>query len=319
MPKNVRDIFKQLSDKLTYRHWMIIAGVVSCILGILVYLSLGSDSTDNKSPVQLPQKKMVWVLAANKNIPPRATIQENMLTLVELPEESVPEGALSDIKAVNNHPAAVIIMKGDIITKQKLMSDPKMAGFTGTIPPECRAISVGISDVTGVAGFAAAGDYVDVMVVTGRKEEGQLVGKLVLQNVLLLGINKSGGGANEKPAKLDSDNKHASPDTDKSQHTSTKADKEAMATAPLALTPEDALQLATTAQNGVVYLALRPYKPKEEVVVAHDYVVHTERSVEPRRPLRPQTSAPAARYPASSSGGSVEVIRGTTATREGGR
>ena len=310
MPKNVRDIFKQLSDKLTYRHWMIIAGVVSCILGILVYLSLGSDSTDNKSPVQLPQKKMVWVLAANKNIPPRATIQENMLTLVELPEESVPEGALSDIKAVNNHPAAVIIMKGDIITKQKLMSDPKMAGFTGTIPPECRAISVGISDVTGVAGFAAAGDYVDVMVVTGRKEEGQLVGKLVLQNVLLLGINKSGGGANEKPAK---------PYSDKNQDNSIKAAKEAMATATLALTPEDALQLATTAQNGVVYLALRPYKPKEEVVVAHDYVVHTERSVEPRRPLRPQTSAPAARYPASSSGGSVEVIRGTTATREGGR
>ena len=310
MPKNVRDIFKQLSDKLTYRHWMIIAGVVSCILGILVYLSLGSDSTDNKSPVQLPQKKMVWVLAANKNIPPRATIQENMLTLVELPEESVPEGALSDIKAVNNHPAAVIIMKGDIITKQKLMSDPKMAGFTGTIPPECRAISVGISDVTGVAGFAAAGDYVDVMVVTGRKEEGQLVGKLVLQNVLLLGINKSGGGANEKPAK---------PDSDKNQDNSIKAAKEAMATATLALTPEDALQLATTAQNGGGYLALRPYKPKEEVVVAHDYVVDTETSVEPSRTSRPQTSAPAARYPASSSGGSVEVIRGTTATREGGR
>lgn len=312
MPKNVRDMLQQFSDKLTYKHWLIVAGAVSCVLGILVYLSLGSSEPE-KLPVQPIQKKTVKVLAAKTDIPPRAIINDKMLSLIELPEDTVPEGAVSDIRAVVNNPAAIIIMKGDIITKKKIMSDPKMAGFVGMIPADCRAVSVGISDVTGVAGFAVAGDYVDVMVVTGRKEDGRLIGRLLLQNVLLLGINKSGGNANEKPAKV-SDDKSG----DKNSDGTVKASKESMATATLALTPDDALRLATTAQNGIVYLTLRPYKPKNEVVATQEYIVNTEQRKAPANPAG--ASAPAAgRHAPSSGSGPVEVIRGTTATREGGR
>lgn len=308
MLKKFNSLLQRFSEKLTYRHWLIIAGTVSVFLGILVFFSL--DSGENKKPpTDDVQKKMITVVAATKNIKPRTIIDDKMLTLIQLPEEVVPEGALADINEIVKNPAAVVIMKGDIITKQKLMSDPRMAGFVGMIPPDCRAVSVAISDVTGVGGFAAAGDFVDVMVVTGRKEEGRLVGKFVLQNVLLLGINKSGGGADEKPA-----------DPKNSGEGNIQAAREAMTTATLALTPNDALRLATTAQNGLVYLALRPYKPKEEVVVAHDYVVRTEQSNEYRRNTAPtgQPLPPRGGQPAVGSG-SVEVIRGTTATREGGR
>ena len=51
MPKNVRDMLQQFSDRLTYKHWLIVAGAVSCVLGILVYLSLGSGE---------PEKLPVW-------------------------------------------------------------------------------------------------------------------------------------------------------------------------------------------------------------------------------------------------------------------
>ena len=47
------------------------------------------------------------------------------------------------------------------------------------------------SDVTGVAGFAQPGDYVDVMLVSGNVEPHKVVSELILQNVLLLAINKS--------------------------------------------------------------------------------------------------------------------------------
>lgn len=308
MLKNFNGLLQRFSEKLTYRHWLIIAGAASLLLGILVFFSLGSEE-DKKPSADPAPKNLVTVVAATKNIKPRTIIDDKMLTLIQLPREVVPDGAIADIGKVVKNPAAVIIMKGDIITKQKLMSDPRMAGFVGMIPPDCRAVSVAISDVTGVAGFATAGDFVDVMVVTGRKEEGRLVGKFVLQNVLLLGINKSGGAADEKPA--DSQNENGG---------NIKAAREAMTTATLALTPNDALRLATTSQNGIVYLALRPYKPKEEVVVAHDYVLRTEKPNEYRRDASPssQPLPPRGSHPATGSG-TVEVIRGTTATREGGR
>lgn len=310
MLKKFNRLLQRFNEKLTYRHWLIVAGATSLLLGILVFFSLDGEE-DKKPPTGPEQKNMVTVVAATKNIKPRTIIDDNMLTLIQLPKEVVPDGAIADISKVIKNPAAVVILKGDVITKQKLMSDPRLAGFVGMIPPDCRAVSVAISDVTGVAGFATAGDFVDVMVVTGRKEEGRLVGKLVLQNVLLLGINKSGGGADEKPAK---------PQKEKENDGSVKAAKEAMATATLALAPNDALRLATTSQNGIVYLALRPYKPKEEVVVAHDYVLRTERSNEYRRDASPSDQPLPPRGSRSATGsGTVEVIRGTTATKEGGR
>lgn len=314
MLKNMQEIIQQLSSKITYKHWLIIAGVISCVLGVLVYLSLGNKEQE-KNVAQQSQIKTVRVLAARETIQPRTIIKERMLTVVELPENAVPEGALFDVKDVNNNPAAIIIMKGDIITRQKIMSDPKMAGFTGTIPAECRAVSIGISDVTGVAGFAVPGDYVDIMVVSGKREDGRLIGKLLLQNVLLLGINKSGGGADEKPAN----------EADKNGDGTLKASRESLATATLALTPKDALQLVTTAQNGILYLTLRPYKPRSMFVAPRDYVLNTRSAGEPMRnpytnKLSPRPAVPQTGSPEYSGGsGSVEVIRGTAVTREGGR
>ena len=55
MLKNMRDIMQQFADRLTYRHWLIIAGTVSCVLGILVYLSLG-NTEPAKVTVQPEQK-----------------------------------------------------------------------------------------------------------------------------------------------------------------------------------------------------------------------------------------------------------------------
>ena len=314
MGKKLRNILQNLNEKLTYKQCLIIAGVISCILGVLVYLSLGNRGPE-KGTEPKNTKNMVQVLAARENIQPRAVIKERMVTVIEVPEDAVPAGALTKFSDVGKSPAAIVIMKGDIITKQKLMADPKMAGFTGVIPPECRAISVGISDVTGVAGFANPGDYVDIMVVSGRKESGRLTGQLVMQNVLLLGINKTGGKADEKPS-------DATPG--RNEDGSLTANREAMATATLALKPKDAVRLATVAQNGVIYLMLRPYQPRDNYVAPRDYVLNTENEQMRNQYMKlqvQQMQAPRPGNSGSSGGGSgsVEVIRGTTVTREGGR
>ena len=211
-----------------------------------------------------------------------------------------------------------------------------MAGFTGSIPPGCRAVSIAITDITGVAGFAQPGDYVDVIIIA--KNDNKMLGRVVLQDVQLLAINKTP----EQPANNGTAANAAAGDTTKEGNGAGNAGQENtsaapkaidnLATATLALTPEDALKLITEAQEGTVYLTLRPYKPRDRFTVNTTHVHYStlqsakgagaapKASPAPARTAAPAPgpaapAAPAASAPRSSGG--VEVIRGTSVSREG--
>lgn len=314
-------------EKMPYHYWIIIAGVVSLLLALALYFTL--DDSEDKKIEEKPEVQMVTVVAADTDINARSLINAKMLKVIEMPEGSVPEGAITSKDRIINLPAAVQIMKGDIITDKKVLADPKMAGFTGTIPADCRAISVSISDDTGVAGFAKPGDYVDLMLVTGDKSTDKVNTKIVLQNVLLLGINKS-GPANEKAQGSNNESADNGGKDKKSDDNSgnIKAAKEAMATATIAVTPTQAMQVAAAAQKGKIYLILRPMMPRDKFVFDTSYTTYNEigkkGATEPKAPAAPapkmapapRPAAPQSAAPAKPSG-SIEVIRGTDTTREG--
>ena len=111
-----------------------------------------------------------------------------------------------------------------------------------------------------------------------------------------------------------------------------------MATATLAVLPEDALKLITEAQEGTLYLALRPYKPRDKFTTDTRYIHYSTTKTAKSSGTRTATPAPAApaapatpaavrqavqqSIPVSTPApkapvGGVEVIRGTTSTREG--
>jgi pilus assembly protein CpaB len=341
---------------LTYRQWLILALVVSVLLGGAVFYSL-LGAGDEEAPKAMPSDK-VKVVVAKQDIPERALVKESMLQVKEVPQDLVPDGAVNDITSVVDRPASVPIQTGDVLTEKKILIDPRMAGFTGLIPDNCRAISFGISDVTGVAGFAKPGDYVDIMLVTknGNKTSGQIL----LQNVLLLGLNKTAGdGAVQQPKSKDQgqdkdkdkdnkDNKDQKQDQSKSgdqnkngnqQNTNIQASKDSMATATVALTPEDALKLAVASQQGTIYIVLRPFHPRDIFTVNTDFFLLTDTNTsapannnnapKPAAPApaapaaAPRAAAPAPAAPAAASvpsapsfADSVEVIRGTDVKHE---
>lgn len=320
---------KNLLERVSYRQWLIAAVLVSCFLGVVVFMSFGSE--DTSSDKNHPQT--VKVVVAKQDIPARTVIKEEMVKVIEIPADLLPDGALSDISEVVDCPVSVPVQQGDVLTDKKVLKDMKLAGFTGTIPPDCRAISVGITDITGVAGFAKPGDYVDVMIVRKGGNGQGASGEILLQNVLLLGINKTGATAGNV-SKGDSGNKDKdkkSKDDKGSSEGDLKAAGEQMATATLAVTPDEALKLATASQQGTVYLVLRPYQPKDSFIIDTEY--HMEGDVVPQQSApassapstpAPSYSAPAPSYsapapaaapaPASSapsySSDSVEVING---------
>ena len=338
---------REFLDKITYRQWVVAAGVVSILLGLMVYFAM---SGDDEKAAEKPQTNLVQVVAAKQDIPERTVVKEDMLKVVEVPSELVPEGAFRDVADAVDHPTSTAIQQGDIMTSRKVYVDIRMAGFTGIIPPDCRAVTIPINDVTGVSGFAHPGDYVDIMIISGTKENG-INGRIILQDVLLLGINRTADLPNTPTgdsSKKDGDKK----DNASAQNVgnvNTKASSDTMATATVALKPADALKLAAASQEGTLYLVLRPFKPRDMYTFDTDYAgVPQGNGQQTAAPSAPQSapapalsapqSAPSAPsysggsggsgYSAPSSSGSsdssmpvlgrtIEVIRGVTSTREG--
>ena len=335
---------REFLDKITYRQWVVAAGVVSILLGLMVYFAM---SGDDEKAAEKPQTNLVQVVAAKQDIPERTVVKEDMLKVVEVPSELVPEGAFRDVADAVDHPTSTAIQQGDIMTSRKVYVDIRMAGFTGIIPPDCRAVTIPINDVTGVSGFAHPGDYVDIMVITGTKENG-VNGRIILQDVLLLGINRTADLPNMPTG--DSSKKDGDKKDDASAqnvgNVNTKASSDTMATATVALKPADALKLAAASQEGTLYLVLRPFKPRDMYTFDTDYAGvpqgNGQQTAAPSAPQSAPAPAPSApqRAPSapsysggsgysapSSSGASassmpvlgrtIEVIRGVTSTREG--
>ena len=337
MKEKINRFLTDLSEKITYRHWVFLAGAASLILGLLVFAGLnGMGANEEVKPVD-----SIHVVVAKQDIAPKTIIKESMVEVREVPASMVSDDAVREVSDIVNKPAKVEILKDEIISTRKVLMDITMAGFTGDIPPECRAISIAITDVTGVAGFAKPGDYVDVMLIA--KGDEKMTGRIVLQDVLLLAINKNteqkqkaAGDGSSGDTKKTGDSADSNNQSDKKSADAAKDEAISdLATATLALLPEDALKLITEAQEGTLYLALRPYKPRDKFTTDTRYIHYSTTKTAKSSGTRTATPAPAASaapaavrqavqqsIPVSTPApkapvGGVEVIRGTTSTREG--
>ncbi len=313
---------KKLTEKLSYRHYLILLGVGCVALFFLLFSTLSrmDDKVEEQQAVR--PINTVQVVVAAQDIPQRAVVKKAMLKMVEVPEELVPAGALTDMESVLDHPASVMIQQGDVLTDKKVYVDIRMAGFPGMIPADCRAISVPITDVTGVAGFAKPGDYVDVMLINNQNSS-RVEGEILLQNVLLLGVNKKAENADAQATASNNNEKDKKDDSKKEGQKkggNVQASEEAMATATFALAPEEALKLAVASSQGTIYLVLRPVKPRDMFVLDTSY--YQLKSNAPAAPTPSATPAPAAAssvpsvVPAAGAN-TIEVIRGTSVTTVG--
>ena len=302
-------------ERLTPRQLLLICGVVALIIFLLIYFTLSRLTAEKPKPApqQQPvtkqtQIKDVTIVTAKTSIPERTLIKEEMLTIKTMPSDKAPNASFMRTTDLIGRPTRVAIAQGEVITVQKVFASVLDMGLSGRIPPECRAITVGISDVTGVAGFAQPGDYVDVMLVSSQVENNKVVSEMILQNVLLLAINKQVENTNAAPVQ------NNSKDKGKNQNAVIQpkvTGNPAMAT--MALVPEDALKLAAKAQLGQIYLVLRPYRPSNGVSDDTYYSVTKSSGKMPVTPPPAGTIPPGADIDTSPTA-NVQVIRGTTTT-----
>lgn len=143
------------------------------------------------------------VVVAAIDIELGSRVNAQMLSTVDWPSGSVPNGSFSDIKALDDRVVKVGVLRGEAIMEGKLAPVGTQGGLSAVIASGKRAMTVRVNDVVGVAGFALPGNYVDVMVNAqqdkSRGEQASQISKTVLEKVLVLAVAQEANRDDTKP------------------------------------------------------------------------------------------------------------------------
>lgn len=183
------------------------------------------------------------VVVAKRAILPRTLITPEMVELKNVPAGLVHPDAARALKDVIGVVTRSEIMSGEQVLGARLIKPGQATGLAISIPADKRAVTVGVNEVKGVAGFVRPGDRVDILATFESDKPGQEKTVTILQDVEVLAI------AQEMEKKGD----------DKARVTTS---------ATIAVTPEQAEKLTLAEETGDLRLALRPVvaaEPKESV------------------------------------------------------
>ncbi|WP_198086515.1 Flp pilus assembly protein CpaB [Variovorax sp. E3] len=143
------------------------------------------------------------VVVAAVDIELGSRVNAQMLSTVDWPSGSVPNGSFSEIKALDDRVVKVGVLRGEAIMEGKLAPVGTQGGLSAVIASGKRAMTVRVNDVVGVAGFALPGNYVDVMVNAqqdkARGEDALQISKTVLEKVLVLAVAQEANRDDTKP------------------------------------------------------------------------------------------------------------------------
>ncbi len=215
---------------------LIILLVAVVLGGAAVWLARGwlEDQVRVETVIQeAPAKPAASVVVASTPLTFGNNIRREHLRVVDWPTGSVPQGAFSSVDELLGEGGQRVALKSIAVNEPVLQS--KVSGFGGRatlsalINPDMRGTTIRVNDVNGVAGFVLPGDHVDILLTRDRND--RLISDILLQNVLVLGIDQDANEEREQPAVV-------------------KA-------VTVEVTPQQSQKLSLAQQVGVLSLALR--------------------------------------------------------------
>ena len=145
------------------------------------------------------------VAVAMLDISMGARITPELVQMVDWPVNSVPPGAVVDLKTLEGRITRSNIQRGEPIMESKLAAAGSNGGLSAVVAEGKRAMTVRVNDVVGVAGFALPGNFVDILVNMQSDSGGdhtvreQPISKIVLERILVLAIAQESNRDDTKP------------------------------------------------------------------------------------------------------------------------
>lgn len=132
--------------------------LLAVIAMILVYVYINTEEL-----VLLESKNKKDVVIATEDILLNTPIEESQVKIGQVPQKWVQPGALSKLKDVVGQVASVPILKDEQVRGTQLRSYGRGTGLAYKVPRGKRAVTIAVSDVTGVANLIQPGNYVDIV------------------------------------------------------------------------------------------------------------------------------------------------------------
>lgn len=134
-----------------------------------------------------PSGRTEQVLVAARGVQAGTRLSVSDVRVRDVPEGSIPPGALTSPEDIANHYALFQLVEGETLMAAKVSDIPPGSRLAPLIPPGHVAISVAVSDVISTGGFIAPGDRVDVLgIVTDDAGDSA---EIVLQDIAVLAVS----------------------------------------------------------------------------------------------------------------------------------
>jgi pilus assembly protein CpaB len=136
------------------------------------------------------QEKQVRLVVATHDMPLGTLLRKSDLRAVNYPERYVPKGAIFQVTNGENRVLLVPINNNEPVLLSKLSEANSPEGVSSTIDTGYRAVSVPITDASGVAGLIQANARVDVL-FTRPGTMAEATTSTILQNVKVLSTGRA--------------------------------------------------------------------------------------------------------------------------------
>ena len=189
-------------------------------------------------------QQLVTVLAAAQDIPAKALITNSMLATRQVPANMVDPDMVTQPQEVLGKYAAMPMVRGEFILKSKIVSVANPPTLSYDIPKGLRAMTIRVDEISGVSGFPAPGDRIDIIgTFEPQNSTDERRTRLIVQDIPILAVGQNavpvtanqGGGSGPKTTPL-------------GQYTSLT----------IAVTPEQAAAIALAEDSGKLQVLLRP-------------------------------------------------------------
>lgn len=136
----------------------------------------------------------VRVLVAKQALEYGATIKPGNLRWVEWPKSAIPPGAFTSVedllgkKGDEKRIVLRAIDPGEPLLESKLTKLGESPRMSMNLGAGMRAVSISIDAISGVSGFVAAGDRVDILLT--RTQQDQLTSSVILQDITVIAVDQ---------------------------------------------------------------------------------------------------------------------------------
>ena len=215
----------------------------------------------------------IEVVVSTTDILRDTIIDETMLTTEKVPKKFVQPGSVTTIDQAVGRFALTTIKNGQQVLDANLIKYTE-SYLSHEIPSGMRAITIAVTDITGVAGLIKPGNFVDILVTHdyGDKDRVDKRIKTLFQNVKVLAVEKN-------LTKISNPLANAS-----------DPKKDRVNNVTLALPPREVQRIVLAQELGMLTLALRKQLEEPGIEDIPDDNVFSVTGT--KEPLKPQDKAP---------------------------